>query len=43
MKARHILLIAAVFAGAMALWVIEQHPAATQPDRQASAIRPFGT
>jgi len=43
MKARHILLIAAVFAGAMALWVIEQPPAAAQPDTQASAIRPFGT
>jgi hypothetical protein len=43
MKARHILLIAAVFAGAMALWVLEQHPAAARPDTQVSAIRPFGT
>jgi hypothetical protein len=46
MRARNLLLVAAVFAAVVAAWVIG-HPAssnaAIQPDAQAHLIRPFGT
>ena len=43
MKARHLLIVAAVFAAVFAMWAIGTTPASTQPDTQAQTIRPFGT
>ena len=43
MKARHLLIVAAVFAAVFAMWAIGSTPAPTQADAQAHTIRPFGT
>ena len=44
MKARHVFVIAAVFAAVFAAWMIGNTPAAiAQGNTQAHTIRPFGT
>ena len=44
MKARHVLLVAAVFSAMVAAWVIAHATTdAAQADTQIQLIRPFGT
>ena len=44
MKARHVLLVAAVFSAMVAAWVIAHTTTdAAQPDTQVHLIQPFGT
>ena len=43
MKARHLFLLAAVFAAAFVLWIEVATPAPAAVETQAQTMRPFGT